>query len=121
MSAPTTIDQYVATLPDATRAAVAEMVRRFRLAAPGADEAIRYQMPAFRLANGRPVYVAGWAKHVSLHDVPPLPAALEAVVGPLRSGKDTVRFPVNRPVPYDLVEEVVAAVAAMAPLDAGSP
>lgn len=109
---PLTIADYIAALPVPATTEVAEAVRRIRLAAPGADESIRYGMPAFRLANGHPVYVAGWKAHLSLHDIPTLPPDLEERVAPLRSGKDTVKFPFTTPVPHDLIQEIVAAVAA---------
>jgi len=111
-TAPLTIADYLTALPDPASTEVAEAVRRIRRAAPGADESIRYGMPAFRLANGHPIYVAGWKAHLSLHDIPPLPDDLEERAAPLRSGKDTVKFPFSRPVPHDLIEEITGAVAA---------
>lgn len=109
---PATIDDYIASFPVAVRDALAEVLTRVRRAAPGAQEAIRYGMPAFRLANGHPVYFAGWKRHLSLHDIPELDPELQAALAPYRSGKDTLKFPFRDPVPYDLIEQVVAAVHA---------
>ena len=116
-SAPDTVDEYLASLGEPARTEVAAAVQRVRAAAPDAEESVRYGMPAFRLPNGHPIYVAGWKSHMSLHDVPRLPADLEERVGPLRSGTDTVKFPFRQPIPHDLIEEIVAAVAAR-PVDA---
>ncbi len=115
--APETVDDYLATLPEPARTEVAEAVRRVRAAAPDALESVSYGMPTFRLPNSHPIYVAGWKTHLSLHDVPPLPPDLEERVGPLRSGRDTVKFPFRQPIPHDLIREIVAAVAAR-PVDA---
>ena len=115
---PDTVDDYLTTLPEPARTEVAEAVRRIRSAAPEAEESVSYGMASFRLPNGHPIYVAGWKAHLSLHDVPPLPADLEARVGPLRSGKDTVKFPFRAPVPHDLIAEIVTAVAARPALGA---
>ena len=112
-----TVDDYLATLAEPARTEVAEAVRRMRAAAPDAVESVSYGMPTFRLPNGHPIYVAGWKTHLSLHDVPPLPADLEERVGPLRSGKDTVQFPFRQSIPHDLIGEIVSAVAAR-PVDA---
>jgi uncharacterized protein YdhG (YjbR/CyaY superfamily) len=109
---PETIAAYLVGLPEPAREPVTEVVRRVRIAAPGAEESIAYEMPAFRFTNGRNFYVAGWKAHLSLHGVPELPGELEGEVSPWRSGRGTVKFPFRTPVPYDLVEAIVSALAA---------
>lgn len=109
---PGSIAEYLIELPEPAREPVAEVVRRVRIAAPGADESIAYEMPAFRFTNGRNFYVAGWKAHLSLHGVPELPDDLEPQVGPWRSGQGTVKFPFRTPVPYDLVQAIVTSLAA---------
>jgi uncharacterized protein YdhG (YjbR/CyaY superfamily) len=106
------VDDYLAAQPAEVRDALAEVRRRILLAAPGAVESIRYGMPAYRLANGHPVYFAGWQQHLSLHDVPVLDADLEAELAPFRSGKDTLKFRYRDTVPMDLIGRTVAAIAA---------
>jgi uncharacterized protein YdhG (YjbR/CyaY superfamily) len=105
------IDDYIAGFPEDRQTVLCEVLRRIRSAAPGADEAIRYGMPAFRLGNGHPVYFAGWKLHLSLHDVPMLDEPLEAEIGPFRSGKDTLKFPFSKPIPFGLIERAVAQIA----------
>ena len=107
----TTVDEYIAEFPETRQPALREVLHRIRSAAPGAEEAIRYGMPAFRLSNGHPVYFAGWKLHLSLHDIPKLDSALEPEVAPFRSGKDTLKFPFAKPIPFDLIERVVAQIA----------
>lgn len=110
-TAPETVDDYIAAQPAAHQDALQEVRRRVLRAAPDAMESVRYGMPAYRLPNGRPVYFAGWAKHLSLHDIPNFSEPLESEVAPMRSGKDTVKFPYRDGVPFDLVERIVRAAA----------
>jgi uncharacterized protein YdhG (YjbR/CyaY superfamily) len=105
------IEAYVASFPAETQAILGEVLHRFRVAAPGATEAVRYGMPAFRLTNGRPVYFAAWKQHLSLHDIPVFSGTLEAQVAPYRSGKDTLKFPYRSTIPFDLIEQVVHTTA----------
>ncbi|MCC6437855.1 MAG: DUF1801 domain-containing protein [Acidimicrobiales bacterium] len=108
---PETVDDYLAAQPDATRERLQEVRRRILAAAPGAEESIRYGMPGFRLANGHPVYCAGWKQHISLHDIPVFDPELEGEVAPFRSGKDTLKFPHRRPIPFELITRIVTAIA----------
>ena len=86
--------------------AVLERVRStIRKAVPGAEEAISYQMPAFKL-NGRYVlYFAGWKQHYSLYpSTDPLVAAFKDELAPYEvNGKGTIRFPLSEPVPVKLI------------------
>ena len=109
---PTTVDEYVATFDGETREVLGEVAAAMRRALPGAEERIRYGMPAFMFEGRRyGVHFAGWKAHVGIYPVARLEPDLEAVVAPYRSGKDTVRFDYRKGVPYDLVERIVAALA----------
>jgi len=107
-TSPSTVDDYIATLDgDAERTAI-QLRRTIQAAAPGITETIRYQMPCFLLDGEYLVYFGAWKHHVGLYPVPRLDTDLEADVGPYRSGKDTVRFPYKAPIPWDLVERLIA-------------
>ena len=78
MAAPTTVDEYIAALPDDRRAAMEELRRTIRAAAPDATESIAYQMPALRSHGGQfLVSYSAFKNHYSL-----FPAS-DAVVGTL--------------------------------------
>ena len=63
--------------------------------------------------GGRPVvHFAGWKRHVSMYPAPSGDASYEARVGPYRSGASTVKFPLAKPVPYELVGEIARMLAA---------
>ncbi len=108
---PESVEQYIAAQPEGHRGDLAEVRRRILDAVPQAVESIAYGMPAYRLPTGRPLYFAGWAKHLSLHDVPRFDGELEEQVGPLRSGKDTVKFPYRAGIPFDLIDRIAVESA----------
>jgi uncharacterized protein YdhG (YjbR/CyaY superfamily) len=111
VSAPSTTEEYLDGLPEDARAVVREVVRAVRRALPGTPERIRYGMPAFVLGGRYALHVAGWKQHVGLYPVARLAPGLEERLAPYRTHKDTVRFVYRDGVPYDLVEQVAAALA----------
>ena len=105
----TTVEEYLATLPDDRRAAVEELRRTIRAAAPQATETIAYEMPAFRSHGGQfLVSYAAFKNHYSLF---PASGAVVAALGeeltPFLAGKGTIRFPASRPIPAALVTKIV--------------
>jgi uncharacterized protein YdhG (YjbR/CyaY superfamily) len=105
-----TVDEYLDALPDDARAAMEGIRRSLRSVVPGIAEKISYQMPTFTL-GGRPlVHVAAWKKHIGLYPLPPLEGALAEAVAPYRAATDTMRLPLGREIPFELVERVVAVM-----------
>jgi uncharacterized protein YdhG (YjbR/CyaY superfamily) len=107
-----TIDDYIRACPTEVQPVLRELRKTIRRIAPGAEESISYQIPTFKL-NGRAlVYFAAWKHHIGLYPVPALDEDLEREIGPFRAAKDSLRFPLGQPVPYPLVEKVVAVLVA---------
>jgi uncharacterized protein YdhG (YjbR/CyaY superfamily) len=105
-----TVDDYAAALPEDVRPVLEEVRRVMRRLVPDVEETISYQMPTFVL-DGRPlVHVAAWKKHLGLYPLPPMDGELAAQVEPYRGAKDAMQLRYDRPVPYDLVERVVAVL-----------
>jgi len=101
-----TIDEYIAVLPKNVQIILEELRQAIRDAAPEAEEAISYQMPAFKL-KGNLVFFAAFKNHIGFY---PTPSAIEAFKEKLSGyevSKGTVRFPLNEPIPFDLVKEMV--------------
>ncbi len=101
------IDEYIASKPETLRPVLERVRATIRKALPGAEEAISYQIPAFKL-NGRVVvFFAGWKEHYSIYPAGPalLAAFAEKLAGYMVS-KGTIQFPLNRPVPVALISRI---------------
>jgi uncharacterized protein YdhG (YjbR/CyaY superfamily) len=108
--APPPVAAYLAAIPEPMRAAVEHLRATIRTAAPDADEAIYYRMPAFRSGGRALVSYAAFSDHYSLF--PLGSAVLDALgdeVAPYRAGKGTLRFRAGEPLPEDLVRRIVRA------------
>ena len=104
----TTIDDYVGTFPEDVQAILEEVRRAIRKAAPAADETISYQIPTFTLNGRRLVSFAAWKRHISLYPLPAGDEAFDRELAPYRAAKSTARFPLGKPIPYNLIERLVA-------------
>ena len=107
----TTVEEYLAALPDARRGAVEELRETIRAAAPDATETIAYRMPAFRSHGGQfLVSYAAFKNHYSLFPASgAVIEALGAAIEPYLAGKGTIRFPASAPIPMAVVARVVKA------------
>jgi uncharacterized protein YdhG (YjbR/CyaY superfamily) len=110
MVAPTSVEDYLASLPAGSRAALEKLRKTIKAAAPEATETISYQMPAFK-DGGRPlVSYAAFKDHCSL-----FPMSTKVIEGhldelkPYFSGKGTIRFTPDKPLPAALVKKIVKA------------
>jgi uncharacterized protein YdhG (YjbR/CyaY superfamily) len=107
------IDEYISGFPPETRRLLDELRAIIKDAAPEATERISYRMPTFDLRGRVLVYFAGFQSHASLYPV--IGAVAETLaeeVRPYRSGKGTVRFELDRPLPAGLVKRIVELRAA---------
>ena len=106
----TEVDAYV-TAADANVRPILQRIRRIvRRAVPDAQETMGYKMPAFR--RGRIfLYVAAFKKHIGVY--PPLTTdeALRGELSPYANEKGNLRFPLDQPMPYDLIARVAEALA----------
>jgi uncharacterized protein YdhG (YjbR/CyaY superfamily) len=109
MASLTTVEDYLATLPEDRRTAVNQLRETVRAAAPGATETIAYNMPAFRSHGGQfLVSFAAFKAHYSLFPASEqVVAELGEELTPYLAGKGTIRFPAGRPIPAELVTKIV--------------
>jgi uncharacterized protein YdhG (YjbR/CyaY superfamily) len=100
------IDGYISQFPADVQAILQHVRETIRHAAPDAEETISYLMPALR-QHGILVYFAAWEKHIGLY--PPISGdkALEKATAPYAGPKGNLQFPLDEPIPYDLIERVV--------------
>jgi uncharacterized protein YdhG (YjbR/CyaY superfamily) len=103
-----TIDEYISSFPEDVGTILEKVRRTIRNAAPNADERISYHIPTITL-NGRDlVYFAAWKHYLSFYPLPAVDEAFEQELAPYRAAKSTVRFPFRKPIPYHLIERLVA-------------
>ena len=102
---PSSIDDYIAGFPPEIRDILTRIRAVIREAAPDATEAIKYRMPTFVL-HGNLVHFAAYKAHIGLY---PTPTGIEAFgdeLAPYVGGKGSVRFPLDQPIPYDLIRRI---------------
>ncbi len=101
------VDEYIATHPEDVQAVLQHVRRTIRKAVPGAEEAISYQIPTYKLRGVPVLSFAGWKAHYSLYPASGhLVAALKGALAPYKVSKGTLRFPLSQPVPVKLIERV---------------
>ena len=101
------IDEYIEAFPDDVQRTLEKIRQTIRKTAPEAVETISYQIPTFKLHGKYLVYFAAFKNHIGLYPIPSGTKSFEEELSPYIRGKGTVRFPLTRPVPYDLVKRIV--------------
>ena len=102
---PTTIDEYFAGLPSAQRAALERVRRVIRATAPEAQECISYQIPSFKLNGKGLIWFGAAAHHCAIYGVANDPGLQDYDT----SGKGTLRFTIEKPLPDALLRKLVTA------------
>lgn len=101
------VDEYIAAHPADVQTVLKAVRRTIRKALPRAEEAISYQIPAYKLDGSTVLYFAGWKQHVSLYPASDrMVAALGAELVRYRISKGTIRFPLSAPMPLKLIERI---------------
>jgi uncharacterized protein YdhG (YjbR/CyaY superfamily) len=103
----TAIDEYIKTFPKDVQKILEKMRQTIREAAPDAEEAFSYQMPTFKLGGKNLVHFAAWGKHVGFYPTPSGIEAFEKELSKYKRAKGSIQFPLNEPMPYDLVKRIV--------------
>lgn len=102
----TTVEEYITSFPADIQAKLQELRATIRAAAPDAEERISYQMPAFYL-KGNLVYFAAFAHHIGFYPTASGIAAFQKEIEGYASSKGAVQFPINKPLPLELVGKIV--------------
>jgi len=101
------IDDYIAGFPRDVQASLRKMRATIRKVAPDATEAIKYQIPTFVL-NENLVHFAAFPKHIGFYPTSSAIKAFSAELADYVSAKGSVQFPLDKPIPFVLVERMVA-------------
>lgn len=100
------IDEYIAGFPKEIREILEKVRRTIREAAPEAEEAIKYQIPTFVL-KGNLVHFAAFKNHIGLYPAPRGIEAFKEELSAYQGAKGSVQFPLDQPIPYDLIDRIV--------------
>lgn len=107
MDKPASVDAYLAEFDGQTRARLDELRALVHRIAPDAVESIAYAMPAYKL-NGKPlVYFAGYDRHIGVYGTPSVQAAFAERLSDYKQGKGSVQFPLDKPMPWDLIGQMI--------------
>ena len=103
---PKTIDEYIASFPPDIQEILEKIRAVIRSEAPEAQETINYQMPTFVL-NGNLVHFAAFKNHIGFYPTPSGIEKFQKEVAKYKSAKGSVQFPLDQPMPYDLIRRIV--------------
>ena len=103
----TTIDAYIASFPEDVQVKLDKLRQTIREAAPDAVEKISYQMPTFAL-HGNLVHFAAYKNHIGFYPTPSAIEKFQQELSSYKSSKGAVQFPLDQPIPYALVSQIVA-------------
>jgi len=101
-----TIDEYIAQFPSEVQVKLQKLREVIIEAAPGAEEKISYQMPAFVL-KGNLVYFAAYKNHIGFYPTSSGIQAFQDELSQYKGGKGTVQFPIDEPLPFELLSRIV--------------
>jgi len=105
-TAPKTIDEYIAGFPREVQEILEKIRKTIRAAAPDAEETISYQMPTFTL-KGNLVHFAAFKKHIGFYPTPTGIAKFKKGLSVYEGAKGSVRFPLDKPIPFALISRIV--------------
>ena len=101
-----TVDSYIASFPEDVQTLLQQVRPTIRQAAPDATEAIKYAIPTFVL-NGNLVHYAAFKHHIGFYPAPTGIKAFEKELSPYKQGKGSIQFPLDQPLPLDLITKIV--------------
>lgn len=101
-----TIDDYIAQFPAETREILNKLRSTIAENAPEATEKISYNMPTFYL-NGNLVHFAGYKNYIGFYGIPSSTDKFSTDLIPYLAGKDAIQLPIDQPLPFDLIGELV--------------
>ena len=104
-----TVDDYFAKFPPIERQLLEQCRATILAAAPDAEQIVKYGLAAFMQGSTYIVYLAGWKSHIAVYPIPSGSEAFLKAVEPWRDEKSTLRFPLDRPIPFQVIDRLVRA------------
>ena len=103
----TSIDEYISEFPSGTQGVLKQLRALITASAPDATETISYAIPTFDLNGRHLVHFAGYERHVGFYPTGSGIEAFKAELTPFKSAKGSVQFPIDQPLPTDLIRRMV--------------
>ncbi len=101
--APGTMDQYIAAQPVVAQKILQAIRQKIQTAVPDATEAMSYGLPTYRINGKNMIHFGAYSRHIGVYATPDGHAQFEAELDAYKRGKGSVQFPIDRPMPYDLI------------------
>ncbi len=103
----TTIDEYISSFPIDVQKVLEEVRHKIGSIAPEAQETISYAIPTFDLNGKHLIHFAGFKNHIGLYPTPVGMEQFKDDFADYKTGKGSVQFPLNEPMPMDLIAKIV--------------
>jgi uncharacterized protein YdhG (YjbR/CyaY superfamily) len=101
------VDAYIKAFPNNVQKILEQVRATIKEKAPEAVESISYGMPGYK-THGKPlVYFAGYEKHIGFYATPSGHETFAAELSKFKQGKGSVQFPLDKPIPFDLIARIV--------------
>lgn len=102
-----TVDSYISSFPSDVQEILKKIRAIIKENAPGAEEGFAYKMPSYKLNKKPLVYFAAFENHIGFYATPSGHSEFAEELSRYKQGKGSVQFPLNQPVPYDLIARIV--------------
>src|SRR5712691_6927164 len=103
-----TIDEYIESFPENVQSVLEKLRATVQEAVPEAVESISYQMPTFKLKGRRLACFSAWKNHIGFYSTPEGNEAFRKELSTYSGEKGSLRFPLDKPIPYDLVKKIIS-------------
>jgi len=101
------VDEYIISFPDNIQEFLVQLRKTIKEFAPHAEESIAYGMPSYK-TNGMPlVYFAGFKNHIGFYATPGAHNEFSSELSIYKHGKGSVQFPINTPLPIELIKRII--------------
>ena len=105
---PANIDEYIADFPEETQKILKKIRTIIKTTTPEAEESLAYGMPAYK-TDGKPlVYFAGYKNHIGFYATPNGHLQFKEELSIYKQGKGSVQFPLDKPIPFELIKRITA-------------
>ncbi len=103
---PETVDEYIAQFPADVQRILKKVRATIKKAAPKAEERLSYRMPGYYL-DGQLVWFGGHPKHIGFYPTGEGITVFKKELAGYKTSKGAVQFPLDQPIPYDLITKIV--------------